>query len=342
MEPYNPNKPFLEFKFDKEKAKDELRNNIPGLRALEYYHQNPDSSITNSLDILAEDFVPFYANTKYGGDVGNYLEEALLFGTPAKFKEQRRLLKEHETKYPGTKYSEGDINYLDADADAKGLLGSYDPVADGYYNLEPNSINKFSYPNNMYTIGDYNATLKYIDDSENYLRNNPNPYDLFDGRQLDPMVESGKQLMFEESDLTSLKYRFNELNYNLKPGEQFVIVDNQDIIVKDKKGDYYKIDDYRGKLGNKVNLNNPIVKQDVMKSPTFSSRSLLDNEFTRRKKQFEYHKKLYEASYGDDVHYSDRWDWQEEIKDLRDKHKLKQTKDFYENVNPKQPWPYGE
>lgn len=84
MEPYDPNKPFLEFKFDKEKAKEELRNTIPGLRALEYYHQNPDSSITNSLDILAEDFVPFYANTKYGGDVGDYVKEAFLMGLPGK------------------------------------------------------------------------------------------------------------------------------------------------------------------------------------------------------------------------------------------------------------------
>lgn len=82
-------KPYIEFRLNPDKLKEELRGIVPGYRALEYFHNNPDSSFTNTLDLLAEDVVPFYAAHKYGAGPGDYIKEAVLMGMPipkAKFK----------------------------------------------------------------------------------------------------------------------------------------------------------------------------------------------------------------------------------------------------------------
>lgn len=80
MEPYNPEKSWLEFKFNKEQAKEQLKQTIPGLRALMYMHDNPESSALETLDLAAEDFVPFYSAIKYGADPSDFAKEAMLLG----------------------------------------------------------------------------------------------------------------------------------------------------------------------------------------------------------------------------------------------------------------------
>ena len=82
MEPYNPNKSFIQFRLNPDAIKEELRGIIPGYRAVEYYRNNPDSSISNTLDLLAEDVVPFYAAHKYGANPGDYIKEAVLLAAP--------------------------------------------------------------------------------------------------------------------------------------------------------------------------------------------------------------------------------------------------------------------
>lgn len=86
-------KPYIKFRLNPDKLKEELRGIVPGYRALEYFHNNPDSSFTNTLDLLAEDVVPFYAAHKYGAGPGDYIKEAVLMGMPIpanKFKVYKR------------------------------------------------------------------------------------------------------------------------------------------------------------------------------------------------------------------------------------------------------------
>lgn len=184
MEPYNPNKPFLEFKFNKEKAKEELRNTIPGLRALEYYHKNPDSSITNSLDILAEDFVPFYASHKYGANPGDYIKEAVLLGNPVKYKELRNKVKGNKPNG----------SWIDANGEFKDVNNA---EYNGYYDWkerEPNDVQ-------FYELEDANQALKYIDDSEQYMSTHSNPYK-FDANN--PMIKEALNLMEMEDNLNKI------------------------------------------------------------------------------------------------------------------------------------------
>jgi len=91
-------KSFIEFKLNPNAIKDI----VPGLRALEYYHDNPDSSFTNSLDLLAEDVVPFYAAHKYGANPGDFIKEAILLALPTgaratKGKSKGRYIVDEET-----------------------------------------------------------------------------------------------------------------------------------------------------------------------------------------------------------------------------------------------------
>lgn len=89
MEPYKPNKPWLSVNLP---TREELiamaMGLIPGGRALKYYHDNPEGPISETLDLAAEDLVPFYANlikpAVKGEDINlrNNLIEAALIGLP--------------------------------------------------------------------------------------------------------------------------------------------------------------------------------------------------------------------------------------------------------------------
>ena len=95
-------KSFIQMKLDKDNALNELKQVVPGLRALQYYHNNPDSSFVNTLDLLAEDVVPFYAAHKYGAEPEDYVKEAFLLGmTPAKAQQLKNYIKKHpnSTRY---------------------------------------------------------------------------------------------------------------------------------------------------------------------------------------------------------------------------------------------------
>lgn len=89
MEPYKPNKPWISVNLP---SREELiamaMGLIPGGRALKYYHDNPEGPISETLDLAAEDLVPFYANlikpAVKGEDIDweDAAKEAAIFGIP--------------------------------------------------------------------------------------------------------------------------------------------------------------------------------------------------------------------------------------------------------------------
>ena len=83
MEPYREDRPIIYI--DKDKIKQNILETIlslPGARALKNFHDNPEGSATETLDLLAEDIVPFYGNYRNGGDIGDYVKEAAMLGIP--------------------------------------------------------------------------------------------------------------------------------------------------------------------------------------------------------------------------------------------------------------------
>lgn len=82
---YDPSKPYVTFELPtKEELLGMLMGIIPGARALKNMHDNPEGSAAETLDLLAEDVVPFYAAAKNGADWDDYAKEAALMFTPVK------------------------------------------------------------------------------------------------------------------------------------------------------------------------------------------------------------------------------------------------------------------
>lgn len=82
FEPYDPNKPLFTWKPDWSRTKEYLKSIIPGANAVDFYANNPDAPISETLSLLAEDFVPFYGNIKNGGDASDFVTEAALMSLP--------------------------------------------------------------------------------------------------------------------------------------------------------------------------------------------------------------------------------------------------------------------
>ena len=126
MEPYNPNKSFIQFRLNPDAIKEELLGIIPGYRAVEYYRNNPDSSITNTLDLFAEDRIPFYAAHKYGANPGDYIKEAVLLAAPGSPRYKNGKIK---PDYKATKELNDRIHkqYFGTDAYDAGRREAFDP-----------------------------------------------------------------------------------------------------------------------------------------------------------------------------------------------------------------------
>lgn len=251
MEPYNPNKSFIQFRLNPDAIKEELRGIIPGYRAVEYYRNNPDSSITNTLDLLAEDVVPFYAAHKYGANPGDYIKEAVLLGSPVKYKELRNKVKGNKPNG----------SWIDANGEFKDVSNA---EYNGYYDWKEENPNEVHF----YELEDANQALKYIDDSEQYMSTHSNPYDMKNNYG-SPIFKEAMDLMNMESKIES--------------------------------------------------ITNPIDKAKAIKD-------------------YEAAKKVYNAKYGDEILYTNSTDWLKNQMEAERSYNMKLHKDFYENVNPKQPW----
>lgn len=81
--PHDPSKPRISINFP---SKEELIANIlgliPGYRALKNFHDNPEGPISETIDLAAEDIVPFYNAIKNGDDIGDYLNELAMAAVP--------------------------------------------------------------------------------------------------------------------------------------------------------------------------------------------------------------------------------------------------------------------
>lgn len=82
MEPYKPNKPFIQMKLDGSLLDRMVEAGIPLSRALQYFRDNPEGSALETLKTAAEDVVPFYGNYRNGGDWSDYAKEAALMFVP--------------------------------------------------------------------------------------------------------------------------------------------------------------------------------------------------------------------------------------------------------------------
>jgi hypothetical protein len=95
FEPYDPNKPLFTWKPDWSRTKEYLKSIIPGANAVDFYANNPDAPISETLSLLAEDFVPFYGNIKNGGDASDFITEAALLAMPS-MKARKRLASKND------------------------------------------------------------------------------------------------------------------------------------------------------------------------------------------------------------------------------------------------------
>lgn len=169
MEPYNPEKSWLEFKFNKEQAKEQLKQIIPGLRALMNMYENPESSALETLDLAAEDFVPLYAATKYGADPSDFAKEAFLMGIPMSAGVKTKLYKEVK-KNPNREYFNynGDLYYKDKIRNKDKYVNANDKADkldayDWYDNFEGPNTNAYKYNNHQEVLNDIDATNKLYD-----------------------------------------------------------------------------------------------------------------------------------------------------------------------------------
>lgn len=89
MEPYREDRPWI--RFNPEAMKQSILEtilSIPGARAIKYYHDNPEGSAAEFVDLLAEDIVPEYRNlikpALTGEDIDwkDAAKEAAIYGIP--------------------------------------------------------------------------------------------------------------------------------------------------------------------------------------------------------------------------------------------------------------------
>lgn len=89
MEPYREDEPWI--RFNPEAMKQSILEtilSIPGARAIKYYHDNPEGSAAEFVDLLAEDVIPEYRNlikpALTGEDIDweDAVKEAAIYGIP--------------------------------------------------------------------------------------------------------------------------------------------------------------------------------------------------------------------------------------------------------------------
>ena len=82
MEPYNPNKPFIQMKLEGSLLDRMVEAGIPFTRALQYFRDNQEGPASEFFKLAAEDVIPFYGNYRHGGSAKDYAKEAMLLAFP--------------------------------------------------------------------------------------------------------------------------------------------------------------------------------------------------------------------------------------------------------------------
>ena len=85
MEPYNPNKPFVQMKLEGNLLDRLAEAGIPLTRALKYFRDNPEGPASETLNLVTDETVPFKWQLRTGNATpASLAEEAVLWFTPAK------------------------------------------------------------------------------------------------------------------------------------------------------------------------------------------------------------------------------------------------------------------
>lgn len=133
MEPYNPNKPFIQMKLDGSLLDRMVEAGIPFSRALQYFRDNPEGSAFETLKTAAEDVVPFYGNYRNGGDWSDYAKEAALMFSPRPIKGYRNVTykPDPQRKYYAVENPNNHNLYVD-DPKYPNTVESVPDVGDGF------------------------------------------------------------------------------------------------------------------------------------------------------------------------------------------------------------------
>ena len=91
MKPYNPAEPFIKMKLEGSIADRLADAGIPAVRALKYFHDNPEGPASTFFSLLADDFVPFKYTVENDGDWSDYARDALMLALPSS-KGSRRIV----------------------------------------------------------------------------------------------------------------------------------------------------------------------------------------------------------------------------------------------------------
>lgn len=118
FKPYNPAEPFIKMKLEGSIADRLADAGIPAVRALKYFHDNPEGPASTFFSLLADDFVPFKYTVENDGDWSDYARDALMLALPthARTKQGRLMVDKKRTAEINEKLKEAakqdDINKL--------------------------------------------------------------------------------------------------------------------------------------------------------------------------------------------------------------------------------------
>lgn len=85
FKPYNPAEPFIKMKLEGSILDRLADAGIPAMRALKYFHENPEGKATTFFSLLADDFIPFKYQIQSGEATPSSLaKEAILMAMPTR------------------------------------------------------------------------------------------------------------------------------------------------------------------------------------------------------------------------------------------------------------------
>lgn len=213
MEPYNPNKSFIQFRLNPDAIKEELISFIPYNRTLRHIYNNPEGDIRETAKIAASE-TPILGSI-LAGEPSNAVKEAVLMGLPVRSGSNNIVdassLRDAVNAHPRRKYYNFDNSKVAYKSGNKYIDAADDMSLDYQPNNSPKPYNNLD------------EVLKDINESE-YLTNKYSPinelyYDIKDKQQglnsYNEFIRTNKVKPNEEvlySDISSANGGFKEIN----------------------------------------------------------------------------------------------------------------------------------
>jgi len=165
MEPYNPNKSFIQFRLNPDAIKEELISFVPYNRTLRHIYNNPEGDIRETAKVALSE-TPVIGSL-LAGEPTDAVKEAVLVGFPIGTPVNGRRTRVYDSQ---RKFVNDNPNKRFVDINGQLYLkeANGDIISQYYHKARP--IGK------QIPIGNNNKALKYIDDSETYMNSHPNVY----------------------------------------------------------------------------------------------------------------------------------------------------------------------